>query len=131
MDVTAVSQPVRVAIAPVAGHTPMAKGPPHQSTTPAAGAESVDMKSAVDMKDMERAIEIAARRLTQALAADGAAVPENTDAVLIVDDGSRRVVARLIDRDSGEVVREYPPDELLRLFAKSREQFQHLFVADA
>ena len=127
MDVTAVSQPVRVAIAPVAGHAPMAKGPPHPSTTPAAGAESVDMKSVVDLK---LAMEIAARRLTEALAADGAIVPENTHAVLTVDDGSRRVVARLIDRDSGEVVREYPPDELLRLFAKTREQFQQLFQAD-
>ena len=127
MDVTAVSQPVRVAIAPVAGHAPMAKGPPHPSTTPAAGAESVDMKSAVDLK---LAMETAARRLTQALAAGGELLPENTHAVLTVDDGSRRVVARLIDGDSGEVVREYPPDELLRLFAKTREQFQQLFQAD-
>ncbi|MEX2009697.1 MAG: flagellar protein FlaG [Dongiaceae bacterium] len=127
MDVTAVSQPVRAAIAPVAEHTPMAKGPPNQSTIPAAGAESIVTKPVVDMK---LAMETAARRLTQALAADGAVVPKNTDAVLIVDDGSRRVVARLIDRDSGEVVREYPPDELLRLFAKTREQFQHLFLAD-
>ena len=127
MDVTAVSQPVRVAIAPVAGHSPMAKGPPNRSTTPAAGAESVDMKSAVDLK---LAMETAARRLTEALVADGGIVPEHTKAELTVDDGSRRVVARLIDRDSGEVVREYPPDELLRLFAKTREQFQQLFQAD-
>jgi len=121
MDVTAVSQPVRVAIAPVAGHAPMAKGPPHPSTPPADGAGSVDMKLAK---------EIAARQLAEALSADAGVAPALVRAELAVDDGSRRVVARLIDRDSGEVVREYPPDELLRLFAKSREQFQRLFQAD-
>lgn len=37
------------------------------------------------------------------------------------DQGSDRVVLRVLDRATGEVVDQYPPDTLLRLFAALRQ----------
>jgi hypothetical protein len=39
------------------------------------------------------------------------------------DKGSGRYVHRIADRDSGELLLQTPPDELLRFFASGREPF--------
>jgi hypothetical protein len=46
---------------------------------------------------------------------------------LDIDRGSGRVVGRFIDSQTGEVVRQVPPKELLRLLAKTRELIGALF----
>jgi uncharacterized FlaG/YvyC family protein len=49
---------------------------------------------------------------------------------LNVDDGSRRVFARKVDRETGATVNQYPAEETLRLFAKTRQQLDHLLNED-
>ena len=47
-----------------------------------------------------------------------------------IDDASRRVVARTIDRETGETVRQYPAEDALRLIAKTRAQFSELYKTE-
>ena len=44
-----------------------------------------------------------------------------------VDDKTGRVVTRVVDRKSGEVVREFPPKELRQLQQALKEASEHLF----
>lgn len=37
------------------------------------------------------------------------------------DDGSARVVLQVVDRATGEVIEQYPPDQLLRFYTALRE----------
>lgn len=37
------------------------------------------------------------------------------------DDGTARVVLQVVDRTTGEVIEQYPPDKLLRFYAALRE----------
>jgi flagellar protein FlaG len=37
------------------------------------------------------------------------------------DEGSARLVLQVVDRTTGEVIEQYPPDQLLRFYAALRE----------
>ncbi len=44
-----------------------------------------------------------------------------------IDKPSGRVIGRVIDKQTGELIRQVPPKELLRLLAKTREMLGALF----
>ncbi|MBX6323217.1 MAG: flagellar protein FlaG [Rhodospirillaceae bacterium] len=54
------------------------------------------------------------------------AVPDLVRAELDIDKATRRVVARVVSQIDGQVVRQYPPEETLRLLARARELFGRL-----
>jgi hypothetical protein len=57
------------------------------------------------------------RALVAALGADGPTIapPRHLDVRFQVDSSLDRVVAKVVDSETGEVVREVPPEELLEL----------------
>ena len=59
------------------------------------------------------------------------AVPELVRAELDIDKATCRVVARVVSQIDGEVVRQYPPEETLRLLARARELFGRLIETRA
>lgn len=82
---------------------------------------------------MEKAIAVAAVEIAEAVkAVEQTELPQvmRVRSELGVDDGSRRVFARTVDRETGSTIRQYPAEEQLRLFAKTREQIEHLLKAD-
>jgi uncharacterized FlaG/YvyC family protein len=81
----------------------------------------------------ERAAEIAARERAEAIKAlQGPEVPRlvAVRAELNVDEASRRIFARIFDRETGEFVRQIPAEEKLRLLGITREQFSRIFKTD-
>ncbi len=50
---------------------------------------------------------------------------------LSVDKAAQRVHARIIDKDSGQVIREYPTEEQLRYLRVAREQIGKLLQTEA
>lgn len=54
-------------------------------------------------------------------------MPLSTHVELDIDNGSRRVVGRFVDNESGDTVRQVPTEEMLRLLAKTREMIGTLF----
>lgn len=40
---------------------------------------------------------------------------------LDIDEATQRVVGRFVDAETGEVVRQVPPEEVIRLLARARE----------
>src|SRR5690606_14161143 len=82
---------------------------------------------------VEKAVAIAAIEIAEAVQAIQRAELPPTMQVrsqLGVDDASRRVVARTIDRHTGETLRQCPAEETLRLFAKTRAQLSQLYKTD-
>ncbi len=57
------------------------------------------------------------------------AVPTLVRAELDIDKATKRVVARVVSAIDGKVVRQYPPEETLRLLARAREEFGRLVKA--
>ena len=51
----------------------------------------------------------------------------NSSLQFIVDDKSNDVIVRIIDRDSGEVIRQIPPESIVRL-RDSMKDMSGLFV---
>tara|TARA_R110002126_G_scaffold7828_13_gene37838 strand:- start:2530 stop:2892 length:363 start_codon:yes stop_codon:yes gene_type:complete len=66
------------------------------------------------------------RRTSPPPTAQGAPAAVDTLVQLSVDDASGRVIGRVIDLRSGDVVRQIPSDEMLQLIAKTREFFGDL-----
>ncbi len=72
-----------------------------------------------------------ARRAVSARAANAQApaapvIPDLPEVVqtrlqLYVDEGSGRVIGRFVNAETGEVVRQVPPEEVVRLLARARE----------
>ena len=50
----------------------------------------------------------------------------DTHLQLAVDDSTGRVIGRIVDLESGEVVKQIPSDEMLQLIAKTKELFGQL-----
>lgn len=124
MDITLVSHLGSIAPAADANRASVTKGQ-QQIAKPAVE----DAGRAV----VEKAIAVAAVEIAEAVkAVEKAELPLTLKvrSELNVDDGSRRVVARTVDRETGTTVRQYPAEEQLRLFAKTREQLEHLLKAD-
>src|SRR5262244_2623506 len=72
---------------------------------------------------------IARPDLAPVVALPGTAPETDLGAKMAYDTASGRVVVRIVDRKTGDVVRQSPPDSLLRLFAVTREQ-SHRVQAD-
>jgi flagellar protein FlaG len=124
MDIKVVSQSSRAATAPDAAHAPVARGPQADSRSQVDGAGK---------RVMERATEVAAQDLAEAIAAlKGPEIPRLTlvRAELNVDEASRRVFARIFDRATGELVRQIPVEDALRLWGISRKQLGRIVKAD-
>ena len=124
MDITLVSHLGSVAPTSDAYRAPVAKGP-----QPSARPAVEDAGRVL----VERAIAVAAVEIAEAVqAVDQAELPltMKVRSQLNVDDGSRRVFSRTVDRETGTAVRQYPTEEQLRLFAKTREQLNHILKAD-
>lgn len=50
-------------------------------------------------------------------------VDNNASLNISFDEGANRFVIRGIDEETGQIVNQFPPDELLKLITRSREQF--------
>ena len=125
MDISVVSLLPPGALALDTARAPMARGPQSQSKAPVDGAGNLSM---------QKAIETAAREMVKAvMALRGIEMPRNmmVRAELGVDEASRRVFARIFDRETGELVVQFPAEEALRLWGVSREQFGRILNTDA
>lgn len=99
------------------------------------GAQPVAKPQAIDSGRMlvEKAVAVSTVEIAEAvLAIQKAELPTATAvrSELNVDDGSRRVFARTVDRETGATVNQYPSEDALRLFAKTRQDLDRLFKAD-
>lgn len=124
MDITLVSHLGSVGPTTDAGRASMARGPQPVAKPPVADAGRVLVEKAIAVS----AVEIA--EAVQAIQEAELPTPMAVRSELNVDDGSRRVFARTVDRETGTVVNQYPAEEALRLFAKTRQQLDRLFKAD-
>jgi hypothetical protein len=69
--------------------------------------------------------------LLHAIRQDDSSIPSGMHADLILDQITSRVAARIISTATGEVVRQYPPAETLRLLARARQELGNVVKADA
>ncbi len=108
-------------------------GLPPLLLSPAGNVPSSDRKRAKSASaaravptQQSSAVQTVQRILGQAVAAS---LPENFDVSVEVgaEEASGRVFARVIDRSSGRVIHQFPPDELLALFARTREMLGPLY----
>lgn len=74
----------------------------------------------------EAALNETYRRISQSDTTEKAPPAVDTLVQLSVDDASGRVIGRVIDIKSGDVVHQIPSDEMLQLIAKTKEFFGHL-----
>lgn len=97
--------------------------PPNQAAarpaavTPAAENRTGD-GTGFAVRAAERLAELSTARLQPA---DDAPAPRSIQVNLDIDEATNRVVAKLLDRETGELVRQIPADELLRDAAGVRE----------
>jgi len=56
----------------------------------------------------------------------GSQIRNNTQLQLAVDDTTGQVIGRIVDLESGDVVKQIPSDEMLRLIARTKELFGRL-----
>ena len=70
-----------------------------------------------DLRQFAEALEDVTRRL-------------NSDVQMDIDDDTGRVVAKIIDRDTREVIRQIPPEELLHIAARLNDLVGLLFDAE-
>jgi uncharacterized FlaG/YvyC family protein len=77
-----------------------------------------------------RSQEVALQALMTAIRQAEPATPTMVRAELDVDKATDRIVARVVSTITGEVVRQYPPEETLHLLARAREQFGRLLKAE-
>ena len=124
MDITLVSHLGSVGPATDANRASMARGSQPVAKPLAADVGRVLVEKAVAVSTVEIA------EAVQAIQKAELPVALVVRSELNVDDGSRRVFARQVDRDTGTVVNQYPAEETLRLFAKTRQQLDRLFKAD-
>lgn len=66
------------------------------------------------------------RRVSPAISTEKAPPAVDTLVQLSVDDVSGRIIGRVIDIQSGDVVAQIPSDEMLQLIAKTKEFFGDL-----
>jgi uncharacterized FlaG/YvyC family protein len=102
--------------------TPSASLPPFPAAKPADGATGI---SGYRVEALDRMMERAVRENARA----GETAPVETKKLKVtldIDEGTNRVVATLIDPDSGEIKHRLPPEELLRSQAQLRELLDRL-----
>lgn len=124
MDITLVSHLGSAVPTADATRASMAKGSQQTAKPVAEDAGRVLVEKAVAVSTVEIA------EAVQAIQQAELPAPMMVRSELNVDDGSRRVFARTVDRETGATVAQYPAEEQLRLFAKTREQLTRLFDAD-
>lgn len=124
MDITLVSHLGSTSSATDASRASMAKGAQPVAKPPAVDVGRVLVEKAVAVSTVEIADAV--------LAIQEAELPTAmvVRSELNVDDASRRVFARKVNRETGATVNQYPAEEALRLFAKTRQQLDRLFKAD-
>lgn len=124
MDITLVSHLGSAGSTTDANRASVARGPQPVAKPPAVDAGKVLVEKSVAVS----AVEIA--EAVQALEAAELPIPMTVRSELNVDDGSRRVFARTVDRETGETVKQYPAEQTLRLFATTRQQLDRLLKTD-
>ena len=124
MDITLVSHLGSAGPTTDANRASMARGSQPVAKPLAVDAGRVLVEKAVAVSTVEIA------EAVQAIQKAELPAPMTVRSELNVDDGSRRVFARKVDRETGTVVNQYPAEETLRLFAKTRQQLDRLFKAD-
>jgi flagellar protein FlaG len=84
-----------------------------QEASKAAAAQEA-AKAAVDMQELEDAV------------SDANKVMESMDRSLLftVDEGTERIVVKVVDDSTGEIVRQIPPEEILRLKAHFKDMLE-------
>lgn len=85
-------------------------------TASAAAAPKVEVPKAAAKPAVHRRVEAADPVVTVPPA--GA---ENTRASLSVDESTGRIIGRIINRDTGEVVRQTPSEEMLQIYRAARK----------
>lgn len=93
-------------------------GPPIRgSDGPAGRTETTALLNSAPSDSQQAATEERGADLAQALRRDtlDSLAPRSTVLQLSVDDELGRVVAQVVDRDSGDIVREIPPEELIAM----------------
>ena len=74
----------------------------------------------------EQALTETYRQISQSASTQKTPAAVDTLVQLSVDDASGRVIGRVIDIQSGDVVHQIPSDEMLQLIAKTKEFFGDL-----
>jgi len=88
---------------------------PQRDTAPVADGAQVAQATASRNGESERVLEKVVTRLAENVYPDRQIEVNN-----FVDEGSGRIVFRVADKESGQVLHQSPPDELLRFFASGR-----------
>ncbi|WP_454737365.1 flagellar protein FlaG [Cupriavidus necator] len=96
---------------------PAAEAGPAAPATPAAVAQD----GTAPFPAQNTALDAALERLTQALRTASVSVQFE------IDSGSHRIITKVMDKASGEVIRQIPTEELLRI-SDAMTQLQGLFV---
>jgi uncharacterized FlaG/YvyC family protein len=79
--------------------------------------DTFETANETDLRRFAEALENVTRRL-------------NSEVRLDVDDDTGRVIAQIIDRDSREIIRQVPPEELLHIAARLNDLVGLLFDAE-
>lgn len=95
-----------------------------ETRQPAAGLASIGGTAARGAKDPGQAWE----RATQ-IAASAMFAGREVEVTSFHDQGSGRIVCKVADRSSGEVLMQSPPEALLRFFAKTRDALAEPLLA--
>ena len=118
-EITALHPPAPARPAsPVADQPPAAHG--EGAAVPAATAERLTARAVEPGQALDRASRAAARALFGG---------RDVEVTSYADEGTGRMVYRIADRASGEVLHQSPSDELLRFFASSRAALERPLVA--
>ena len=96
---------------------------PQPAARPAAiGADSTASSSAAQrVEPMERLFEQAVPKTQDVAEEPLGKQPQKLKVTLDIEEGTNRVIASLIDPETGEVKQELPPEELLKSAAQLRE----------
>jgi hypothetical protein len=113
--------------APVTGRpTGSPQAEPRPATAAPTATASVPVTAHVTVQAVEpsQALDRASRAAARALFKD-----RDVEVTSFQDQGTGRIVYRVADRASGQVLHQSPPDALLRFFASARENLERPLVA--
>lgn len=85
-------------------------------------SEKARISELTDRRNIAVGSEVLLEKLAQALDEFMPKELPNTRLQIIHDDGSGQFVYKAVDRDSGEVVRQYPSEDILKFISYYREQ---------
>jgi len=106
-------------------HTAPAQTPVRAATTSSVDAQA-QRNAAAAVEHVSRVTPTATHEVT-------VSAPEITDGKLqlAIDRDTGRVIGKIVDKESGELLRQIPTDEILRLIAATEEELGPIYTTDA